>query len=579
MNWFDELSVALAAKSVPRRTALSNVARVAASAFLFPWASTATAALAQTPPPMRRGAALPATRVRPSLGVPALRPATLPSTTRIGPCTHAFSSRGSGLTYSASSSAGGRALSLTIEQQSIVQRASGGTTLFGGTSTITVTSGGDQVVRIAANLRPTAPGAPASGTVSVTYGAVVRGLSSASLTLDRGTIGGTVGGRRLVPMTARSGVAPEEVRFADARAFPRVELEAGLRDGIAALFARAKTELGSCAPSARGPAPRVPRARRTLVRAVAERHDPAVVAQTSPDYPRTTDQNGFGRDGGGTPDCHACMQNVMVSWTECMLGAGATAFFCPPCAAGAVAGCYSSAAVGTGACYLPTVGGCAEVICPDVGSCDRGYTCCGQICCAAGDVCTNGVCCTAENPLGCGSPRPSCCAPGSTCCGDSCCPAGSVCSADGVCFTCPPGQTNCGGTACCTAGKVCHNGKCCDFLCGDDCCVSGEVCNHQSGTCGFGGVCGGQFCTFTQACRNGRCVNVATAIPSSRPKGSTFVRCPRGLVVCQSPNTDGTVTSVCCPSNRQCCAGVCCTAPNETCCSSGGSLVCNVCIR
>ena len=299
MNWFDELSVALAKKSVPRRTALTNVARVAASAFLFPWASTATAALAQTAPPLSRGSGFPARRVRPVLGVPALRPAKLPLTTRIGPCTHRFNSRGSALTYSTSSSAGGGALSLTIEQQSVVQRgAGGGATLFGGTSTITVTSGGDQVVRIATTLRPTAAGAPASGNVSVTYGPLVRGLSSASLTIDRGSIGGTVGGRRLVPMSARPGVAPEQVRFADARAFPRVQLDPGLRDGIAALFDRAKTRL-------RLDAADLLRARIDLLRRIVLPAGSGVLARRHVRHvPARADQlrrNGLLRSGQGMP--------------------------------------------------------------------------------------------------------------------------------------------------------------------------------------------------------------------------------------------------------------------------------------
>lgn len=547
--------MALAAKRVPRGTALRNVARVAASAILFPWASTATAALAQTSSPTRRGVGRAATRLRPTAGVPALLPARLPSTTRIGPCTHGLNSRGSSLTYRASSSAGGRALSLTIEQQSVVQRNAGRATLFGGTSTITVTSGGDPVVRIEATLRPTAPGVPAGGNVSVTYGALVRGLHSAALTIDRGSIGGTVGGRRLIPMSARPSLTAENVRFADARAFPRVELEPGLRDGVAALFERAKADLGSCAPSA--PAHRPRRPRRTHTRAIADPHDDAVVAQTSPDYARTTDQNGFGRDGGGTPDCHNCTQNVMVAWAECVVGSAATGWLCPPCAVGAVAGCYSSAAVGMAACYAPTVGGCAEVLCPSIGSCDHTYTCCGQVCCASGDVCSNGVCCPAENPLGCGTTRPTCCAPGSTCCGGSCCPAGSICSADGRCFTCPPGQSNCGSAGCCAAGEICHNGKCCDFMCGDSCCVS----------------------RFTEQCVNGRCVNVSTGRTPPPQNPSEYMRCRAGFAPCRSPNADGTVTTICCPSNRQCCAGVCCTAPNETCCSRGGVLGCNVCIR
>jgi hypothetical protein len=577
MNWFDEFSVALAAKNVPRGTALKNVARVAASAFLFPWASTATAALAQTPSPTRRGAGLAATRVRPVAGVPALLPARLPSTTRIGPCTHRSGGQGNGLLYSASSSANGRALRLTVEQQSVVQRAASGKPLVGGTSTITVTSGGAQVLRIEASFNPIAAGVPASGNVSVTYGALVRGLSSASLAIDRGTISGTVNGRTLAATTARNATAPEQVRFADARPFPRIDIDPALRDAIAALFEMANTDLSSCAPST--PARRPRRPKRTHTRAVAAWDDGAVIAQTSPDYQRTTDQNWLGRDGDGTPDCRACYQNVMVSWAKCMVGAGATAWLCPPCAIGSVANCYTSVAVGIGLCYVPDAGGCAEVLCPSVGSCDHTYTCCGQqICCPSGDVCnSNGVCCPAENPVACGTTRPTCCASGSTCCGGSCCPAGSVCSADGTCSTCPPGQTNCGGTACCAAGKVCHNGKCCDFLCGDDCCVNGEVCNHATGTCGYGGVCGGQFCTFTQACVNGRCVNVTT--PSSPPKPSQYMRCRAGLFTCHSPNADGTVTTVCCPNNWQCCAGVCCAAPNETCCSRGGSLGCNVCIR
>jgi hypothetical protein len=554
MHWFDDLAKTLAAKNVPRKSALASIARVAATAAVFPWASTATAALAQPVSSTRRTAGVPASRMRPVRGVPTLAPTVLPSTTRVGPCTHRFAGSGNALTYSASSTAGGRMLQLTIEQQMVVERA-GSAAHVGGTSTIAVTSGGEPVARIEANFRPAAANAPPSGTVAVRYGAFVRGLRDATLTVEHGTIAGPGG---------------------DAHASPHVEIDPALREGVAALFARARTELGTCGAAASRPLPRERQSHRELTRAV--HRERTAIAQTSPDYPRTTDQNGIGRDGSGTPDCHTCTQNLMVSWAECMVGAAATGWLCPPCAVGAVAGCYSSMVAGGIGCLIPTVGGCAEVICPSLGTCDHGYTCCGDICCASGDVCTNGVCCPGDNPLGCGQPRPTCCAPGATCCGDSCCPAGSVCSSDGTCFTCPAGQTNCGGTACCAAGQICHNGKCCDFLCGDDCCVSGEVCNHQSQTCGYGGVCGGQFCTFTQACVNGRCVNVATPAPSPKPQ-SKFLHCRAGFAVCNSPNPDGSVTSICCPSNMQCCNGVCCTAPNETCCARGGALGCNVCIR
>ena len=577
MPWFDDLAKSLATANVPRKTVLANVARVVASAAVFPWTTTSAvaAALEAAEQPARGAASMPMTRIRPVRGTPALSPLTLPSSSRIGACTFRYAAGGNGLTYSASSNAGGRALLLTVDQQAVSEGVDGRPARYGGTTTIVVTADGAPVVRIESNFRPAAKNAQPSGTFSVRYGTAMRGPGDATFTVDRGTVSGAVGARAIVPFAARGMVAPEAVRFSDAAALPRLEVEQSLRDGVAALFARAKTELAACAGTA-SPA-RAPRSHRTLTRA-AHHHEPAVLAQTSPDYPRTTNQNFIGSDGAGTPDCNTCLQNVVTSQAECLIAAAATAFFCPPCAAGALPGCYTTAAMGFLGCHVPTIGGCAEVICPSGGTCDKRYTCCGHLCCASGDVCTNGVCCPPDAPLGCGQPRVTCCEPGATCCGDLCCPAGSVCGADGTCFTCPSGSTTCGGNACCRAGQTCHNGKCCDFLCGDDCCLSGEVCNHQSQTCGVGSICGREFCGFAQTCINGRCLNVATPAPSSRPKGQ-YMQCRAGYSSCNSPNPDGTITTICCPSNMNCCNGVCCTAPNETCCSRGGALGCNVCIR
>jgi hypothetical protein len=115
--------------------------------------------------------------------------------------------------------------------------------------------------------------------------------------------------------------------------------------------------------------------------------------------------------------CSDCLESCAEALGWCIAGVGATAIFCPPCAAAALAGCDTTSVSCIAYCHLPTRA-CCPTFC-------RPGKCCGhgENCVADDDPQASHGCCPAGVPV-CGD---DCCSPGDFCCGDTCCPSGWFC--------------------------------------------------------------------------------------------------------------------------------------------------------
>lgn len=414
--------------------------------------------------------------------------------------------------------------------------------------------------------------------IKQTYGAMIRGIHLANLSVSDGQVTGDIDGRRIIPfqLTAKSG--PVALTFADGRPPPNADLEPALASALQELDREAMLPFA------------------------------AVGVLPFQDDPGGSRQNGLLDDE--TPHCVACYRGCaknVLSWVV----------------PGAAELCLAT-------CYIPIEGDCAEKSCSVASTCDSDQTCCGDVCCGPTNVCGNalGACCPKDFPVGCGDETKIICYPsGSQCCGATdACESGTVCQVipgapPGARPRCCPSDRTCDAD-CCSADQSClrtasGKGVCCaGELCGDQCCVgtcvAGQCCPTQGGTaaatvCGNACCgplercidpthslcctplksCGAQCCGDTESCVAGSCCPQDRACGTvccgagmmcqDRVRGTCApipVTCPQGESPC-FPRGEGTspvssATPICCPTGSACCAG-----PPATCCAPGGSRECN----
>jgi hypothetical protein len=138
-------------------------------------------------------------------------------------------------------------------------------------------------------------------------------------------------------------------------------------------------------------------------------------------------------DTAGEAACSNCLEKCADNLGICVGIAAATAPFCPPCAAAALAECDTQSVTCAGFCHLPGQSCCPELCYPGK-CCGRGETCVSEL-----DPNSRYGCC----PSGRNVCEGNCCAEGESCCGGQCCPESyfcidGVCSPFGIFVTTPP---------------------------------------------------------------------------------------------------------------------------------------------
>jgi hypothetical protein len=532
MHWFDDFAKAAAGNRPSRSAVLSGLASMVAGAAVAPLAGPMNAAFARPrshPSTLVPGGA----RIVPGI-VPRHR-ARRKTTTERGPCSTTTGQTNS-LTFSASASS----LRLTIRHDfSLADPSRRSASAFSGTTVVDITDGGASLVHLETRFNSLHASAPLDATFTFRYGSNLRGISSAVLTARNGTVTGTVDGRKLKSFAVTGG-APSDVRLSDNRPLA-LEADARLREAMPELAAAVRSGLSTCAsPSSlhRARDQRIAGTNGALLddgRAirpfeVADGSDQSVGAQNCATFGEVE-----------TTNCYNAFTNAGLALSGCIAGALVGSWLCPPCAAYAILGCYTTWGAVMAAMYLQG-GACNQVPCGGWNggpkSCDFGDICCGQYdCCPSSDICTSmGFCCVPSAPLACGTNEDN----------GFCCPSDTVCGQNQQCVGCPQGQ-------------VSHNGQCCNLLCGNECCQSAEA-------------------TCDQA--TGKCVYPNFGTPAPKPPRIRIDRCARfsGLVTCQAANWDNTTVDICCAPGLNCCAGKCCP-PGQTCGGSQANFGCGRWIR
>jgi hypothetical protein len=577
-HWFDEFSKRLATAPGTRRHFLQlgvtgGILASCAGILRIPMALAQTPS--RTPPlqhePIARTGAVPATK-----GKPARRagPRT-PFSETIGPFTINRDAQQSSFNYAGQVSVDNTPLRITLQTQQRLARASvSAVPTLESTVVIELTYGSQSVMRTLHSSRPTAivRDTPVEGTIQISCGSMVTGLTEADLTSQRGMLSGTVNGKTIAPVAIVPNLDFGSLRYPDGSAVPVPEFDVRLQSALPQLKAKAQSEIGNFSSGG--------------------------VARNPLEVPGASFQNTV--FGAQTPSCLGCVDTCNHIFDICLavsvltLGAGTGACI------SAQYGCVAT-------CFIPG-NGCCKTPCHPLSCCDSNEQCCGSdVCCGPTnvEVCGNaaqGACCEADAPVGCGDETGViCCAPNSTCCATgTCCSAGNVCMPGG---TCCPSNAVCNGS-CCPTGQTCLTAPggakvCCDpaKLCGTVCC-DGQGATCVNGRCGVGQPCGNTFCGFENCCGgtccatsciNGRCCptqNTCGSIccPAGQvcSTGHCVSTCPNGMDFSWAP--DGTAT--CCPlyqclnpsNDNVCveasCAGVCCGQKQVCCRSSGGQYSC-----
>lgn len=567
-HWFDEFSKSLAAAPGTRRHILQlgvtgGVLASCASVLRIPMA------LAQTPSrtaPIQHAPSARSGAVQATKGKPARRAGTrTPFSETIGPFTIKRDAQHSSFNYAGEVSVDNTPLRITFQTQQQLARASvSAVPTLESTVVTELTYGSQSVMRTFHSSRPTAivRNTPVEGTIQISCGSMVKGLSKADLTFQRGMLSGTVNGKTIAPATIVPNLDFGSLRYPDGSAVPVPEFDVRLQSALPQLKTKAQSEIGTFSSGG--------------------------VARNPLEVSGASFQNTV--FGAQTPACQGCVNTCNHIFYACLglsiftLGAGTGA-------------CISEQYGCVATCFIPG-NGCCKTLCHPLSCCDSNEQCCGSdVCCGPTgvEVCgdsAQGACCEADAPVGCGDEtQVICCAPNFTCCDTgTCCPAGTVCMPGGKCC---PSNAACNGS-CCPTGQTCRTTAsgaqvCCDHaLCGEVCCDSPATC--VNGRCGLGEPCGNTFCGLTQHCCGGTCCDTcinghccpkqnacgSICCPSGQicnagkcvsgcPNGMDFSKAPDGSVTCcqlyqcNNPGNDNICVAASCPG------GICC-GQNQVCC-------------
>jgi hypothetical protein len=482
-----------------------------------------------------------------------------------GPCTTVRNGPTEQRSFSSSTTADGRTVSLMLSMSA--DRTA-------KTSTTLIKIDGQEAFRL--TRRQTRTGKTLSPATSHTTAGPAFGVDSLELDSDGKTLTGTINGRAIVPFDLSSGGGPAGIKFADGKPAPQGSVDPAVRDAVAQAFQKAKQDASLCVP---------PR----------EYHPDYIKGEGKAVYE-------FPADAGFSPACQTCFNDCYTNYNNCSYAAafGCAGPWYPVCIAialnacgGAQSGCEDSCAYGSVCCPL---------------QCDNAPPSNGPgLCCEAGQICvdpTNGYCCPEGYSRACAGGVQSdcvCCPDTQATCNGTCCDTGQSCSQEGICchqyeFNTRP--VSCKGV-CCGAGQICAGGFCCDkkSACKDQCCDG----TCKDGKCCVGSWCGDKCCAYgcdkdnnckpNPLCLGGQWINGSccqnqnvcgkVCCPSNKTcldaaTGSCGTQtCPQGQTACKSEMTGGTYTSVCCDGKSPiCCNGACCGSGQVCCMTNTGVLGC-----
>jgi len=412
-------------------------------------------------------------------------------------------------------------------------------------------------------------GDPERYEISVDYGQVIPGLSTATALVEDGLLTGSIDGRELEPV-AIDEASVDTARFEDGLDAPADDLDPDIRAAMPSLTEAAAdaaceiegSEVGSGGAASQSVASRDIRS-----------------SSASDEALRAKGDTGHDSNPTASAGCAACWGGCSGAAAGCIAGVSvacaATTVFYAICEAAAVAGCLG-AYVGCVAGCNADGGPCCPVSCGNVACCEDGETCLnsqtglccspgtsvcvGEECCATSEICIDsgpnaGTCCEPENRCGnaCCGPADTClqavslcCAPSQTPCINKCCDTEGCIENGPNAGTCCEPERICGDT-CCTAelysGCIEALSLCCPFAsppCGTICCNLGEQCLPGNNCCPDERVCAGGVC-----CAEGSGCNLDT---------NTCVECPApNMRYCQEAGTCCPNTQVCTPVANVCC--------------------------